>query len=79
MLLGRSGYAPLPRRSPGRAIGLFEEFCHEDGARDDDAGSEESAIAALTHGKMPPIIHKKIEKAENVRKIFDKVEGPQQR
>ncbi len=37
------------------------------------------AIQALTHGKMPPIIHKKIEKAENVRKIFDKVQGPEQR
>ena len=37
------------------------------------------AIQALTHGKMPPIIHKKIEKAGNIRKIFDKVEGPEQR
>ena len=37
------------------------------------------AIQALTHGKMPPIIHKKLPKAENVRKIFDKVEGPKQR
>ena len=37
------------------------------------------AIQALTHGKMPPIIHKKIEKAENVRKIFDKVDGPEER
>ena len=37
------------------------------------------AIQALTHGKMPPIVHKKIEKAGNVRKIFDKVEGPEQR
>jgi len=37
------------------------------------------AIQALTHGKMPPIIHKKIEKAENVRKIFDKIQGPEQR
>ena len=37
------------------------------------------AIRALTHGKMPPIIHKKIEKAGNIRKIFDKVEGPEQR
>ena len=34
------------------------------------------AIQALTHGKMPPIIHKKIDKARNVQKIFDKVEGP---
>ena len=34
------------------------------------------AIQALTHGKMPPIIHKKIEKAKNVQKIFEKVEGP---
>ena len=37
------------------------------------------AIQALTHGKMPPIIHKKIEKAENVKKIFDKVEPPKKR
>jgi len=37
------------------------------------------AIQALTHGKMPPIIHKKIEKAGNVRKIFEKVEGPKKR
>ena len=37
------------------------------------------AIQALTHGKMPPIIHKKIEKSENVKKIFDKVEIPKKR
>ncbi len=37
------------------------------------------AIQALTHGKMPPIIHKKIENSENVRKIFDQVEGPEER
>ena len=37
------------------------------------------AIQALTHGKMPSIIHKKIEKAENVKKIFDKVETPKKR
>ena len=43
------------------------------------AGYAPIAIQALTHGKMPPIIHKKIEKAENVRKIFDKVQGPEQR
>ena len=35
------------------------------------------AIQALTHGKMPPIVHKKIEGAENVRKIFEKVEEPE--
>ena len=35
------------------------------------------AIQALTHGKMPPIIHKKIVGAENVRKIFEKVEEPE--
>ena len=43
------------------------------------AGYAPIAIQALTHGKMPPIIHKKIEKAGNVRKIFDKVEGPEKR
>ena len=35
------------------------------------------AIQALTHGKMPPIIHKKIDGADNVRKIFEKVEEPE--
>ena len=35
------------------------------------------AIQALTHGKMPPIIHKKIKDAENVGKIFQKVEEPE--
>ena len=35
------------------------------------------AIQALTHGKMPPIIHKKIEGAENVKKIFEQVEEPE--
>ena len=34
------------------------------------------AIQALTHGKMPPIIHKKLPDSKNVGKIFDKVEGP---
>ena len=28
------------------------------------------AIRALTHGKLPPVIHKKIENADKVRKIF---------
>ena len=37
------------------------------------------AIQAMTHGKMPPIIHKKIEKSENVKKIFQKVEPPKKR
>ena len=37
------------------------------------------AIQALTHGKMPPISHHKIDKAENVKKIFDKVETPKKR
>jgi succinate dehydrogenase / fumarate reductase iron-sulfur subunit len=32
------------------------------------------AFQAMTHGKMPSIIHKKIEGAENVRKLFEKVE-----
>lgn len=32
------------------------------------------AIQALTHGKMPPIIHKKIKDSDKVRKIFRKVE-----
>ena len=35
------------------------------------------AIQALTHGKMPPIIHKKIEGAEHVKKIFEQVEEPE--
>ena len=34
------------------------------------------AIQALTHGKMPPIIHKKLPDSKNIGKIFDKVEGP---
>ncbi len=37
------------------------------------------AIRAITHRKMPPIIHKKIEKSENVKKIFQKVETPKKR
>ncbi|MDA1127564.1 MAG: succinate dehydrogenase iron-sulfur subunit [Chloroflexi bacterium] len=37
------------------------------------------AIQAITHGKMPPIIHKKIPDSKNVGKIFDKVEGPKKR
>ena len=37
------------------------------------------AIQALTHGKMPPIIHKKLPDAKNVKKIFDKVEKPLER
>lgn len=35
------------------------------------------ALQALTHGKMPPLLHKKIKGAENVRKIFEKVEHPE--
>jgi len=37
------------------------------------------AIQALTHGKMPPIIHKKLPDAKNIKKIFDKVEKPMER
>ncbi len=37
------------------------------------------AIQALTHGKMPPIIHKKLPDSKNIRKIFDKVDGPEER
>ena len=33
-----------------------------------------AAFQALTHGKMPPIIHKNIEGVENVRKLFERVE-----
>ena len=36
------------------------------------------AIQALTHGKMPPIIHKKLPDSKNVKKIFDKVDGPEE-
>jgi succinate dehydrogenase / fumarate reductase iron-sulfur subunit len=32
------------------------------------------ALQALTHGKMPPIMHKKIEGIEHVRRIFEKVD-----
>ena len=32
------------------------------------------AIQALTHGKMPPIMHKKIEGIEHVRRIFEQVD-----
>ena len=32
------------------------------------------ALQALTHGKMPPLMHKKIEGIEHVRRIFEKVD-----
>ena len=32
------------------------------------------ALQALTHGKMPPIMHKKIEGIEHVRRIFEEVD-----
>ena len=32
------------------------------------------ALQALTHGKMPPLIHKKIDGVENVRRLFEKVD-----
>jgi len=32
------------------------------------------ALRAWTHGKLPPIIHKKIENSDNVRDLFKKVE-----
>ncbi len=35
------------------------------------------AIQAFTHGKMPPLIHKKIEGADNVKRIFEQVEEPE--
>ena len=34
------------------------------------------ALRALTHGKLPPIIHKKIENSDRVRKLFRRVEDP---
>ncbi len=34
-------------------------------------------IRAFTHGKMPPIIHKKIEGAHNVQKLVEKLEKPE--
>jgi hypothetical protein len=37
------------------------------------------AIQALTHGQMPPIIHKKLPDAKIIKKIFDKVEKPMER
>ena len=30
---------------------------------------------ALTHGKMPPILHKNVENVENVRRLFRRLEG----
>jgi succinate dehydrogenase / fumarate reductase, iron-sulfur subunit len=32
---------------------------------------------ALTHGKMPPIVHKNIENIDNVRRLFRKLDQPQ--
>ena len=32
------------------------------------------ALQALTHGKMPPLTHKKIDGIENVRRLFEKVD-----
>jgi succinate dehydrogenase / fumarate reductase iron-sulfur subunit len=32
------------------------------------------ALQALTHGKMPPLMHKKIEGIEHVRRLFEKVD-----
>ena len=32
------------------------------------------ALQALTHGKMPPLMHKKIEGIEHVRRIFEQVD-----
>ncbi len=32
-------------------------------------------LRAITHGKMPPLIHKPIQNPENVRKVFKKVEA----
>jgi succinate dehydrogenase / fumarate reductase iron-sulfur subunit len=34
------------------------------------------ALRAFTHGKLPPIIHKKIENADRVKKLFRRVEDP---
>ena len=34
------------------------------------------ALRALTHGKLPPIIHKKIENADRVRNLFRKLDEP---
>ena len=31
-------------------------------------------LRALTHGKMPPLVHKNIEKVANVRKLVRKLE-----
>ena len=49
---GKPGYwgcrECLPSRSPGLAVGGFQEFVHQSGAGDYDAGGEESAGAALS-------------------------------
>ena len=34
------------------------------------------ALRALTHGKLPPIIHKKIENSDRVRKLFRRLDDP---
>ena len=34
------------------------------------------ALRAFTHGKLPPIIHKKIENAHRVKKLFRRLEDP---
>jgi hypothetical protein len=31
-------------------------------------------LRALTHGKLPPLIHKNIENVQNLRKLFRKLE-----
>jgi len=36
------------------------------------------ALRALTHGKLPPIIHKKIENADRVRDLFRKLDEPEE-
>ena len=32
------------------------------------------ALQALTHGKMPPLMHKKVDGIEHVRRIFEQVD-----
>jgi succinate dehydrogenase / fumarate reductase iron-sulfur subunit len=34
-------------------------------------------LRALTHGKLPPLIHKNIENVQNLRKLFRKLETPE--
>jgi succinate dehydrogenase / fumarate reductase iron-sulfur subunit len=35
-------------------------------------------LRAMTHGKLPPLIHKSVENVQNVRRLFSKVSQPPQ-